>query len=528
MDRTASASHAGMTAGHRHDARYAPAGDGTDAARPHAAAQHLRARAPAAGSRLAELRHQTAELSVHIDSLTQAFERAPDEGVRAHLSYLIRLKSRQLADLEDETAELERLAPAARGRLRRGQARPARSPVQRAPGRAVAPGEIRETAPGHNGGAAPGGPAPTARAAAGHSPAGRGRDPVSGHEPNVAATTDIDPDMASGRMTALLAREDDSPGPPGAGRRPAARRAAAGLRRETDAGAAAGSAPPGSAPPGPSRGHAGEVSGPQMPSPRERTGDLVSRGRRSTYRPRLSRGRKAVIGAAAAAMIATIAAVVLATGSPGWPASVATVQREAAMACQNPNVASEPGQVNFACAKATRQILWVFALMTSGDNPHFTDARTGRVGLEPITPALGGEVAWSLNLHHPYNPGNPLDSLEVAARAINNIIGGATLTGADGQPVVQPGLESSPEGCTRYTGSAAVISHHGFPGRCARPVTTPEGQAALVADIYRKWIVGSPPWAAQAAAVLFENASNPGDPQVQAILEKLRQSGPLA
>jgi hypothetical protein len=516
MDRTASASHAGMTAGHRHDARYAPAGDGPDAARLHAAAQHLRARAPAAGSRLAELRHQTAELSVHIDSLTQAFERASDEGVRAHLSYLIRLKSRHLADLEDETAELERLAPGARGRLRRGQARPARNPGQPAPGRAVAPGKIRDTAPGHNAGAAPGGSAPTGRTAAGHGLAGRGTDPVSGHEPNVAATTDI------------------SPGPPGAGRRPAARRAGAGLHWAHDAGAAAagsappGSAPPGSAPPGPSRGHAGEVSGRQMPSPGERTGDLVSRGRRSTYRPRLSRRRKAVIGAAAAAMIATIAAVVMATGSPGWPASVATVQVEAAKACQNPNVASEPGQVNFACAKATRQILWVFALMTSGDNPHFTDARTGRVGLEPITPALGGEVAWSLNLHHPYNPDNPLDSLEVAARAINNIIGGATLTGADGQPVVQPGLESSPADCARYTGSAAVISHHGFPGRCARPVTTPAGQAALVADVYGKWIVGSPPWAAQAAAVLFENTSNPGDPQVQAILRKLRHSGPLA
>ena len=80
-------------------------------------------------------------------------------------------------------------------------------------------------------------------------------------------------------------------------------------------------------------------------------------------------------------------------------------------------------------------------------------------------------MAWSLNLHHPYNPSNPIDSLEVAARAINNIIGGATLTGSDGQPVVQPGLESSPANCLRYTGSAALTSRAGFPSLCAKPVT---------------------------------------------------------
>src|SRR5260370_25718674 len=98
---------------------------------------------------------------------------------------------------------------------------------------------------------------------------------------------------------------------------------------------------------------------------------------------------------------------------------------------QNPDVTSEPSQVNFACAKATRQILWIFALMMSGDDPNFADARTGRMGLEPITPTQGGEVACSLNLHHPYNPTNPIDSLSGAARVINNIIVVATLTGAN-------------------------------------------------------------------------------------------------
>jgi hypothetical protein len=203
---------------------------------------------------------------------------------------------------------------------------------------------------------------------------------------------------------------------------------------------------------------------------------------------------------------------------------VAVVQSEITTACQNPNVSSEPDQVNFSCAKETSQILWVFALMTSGDNPNFTDAKSGRQGLEPITPTQGGSVAWSLNLHHPYNPADPIDSLEVAARAINNIIGGATLTGSNGQPSVQPGLESSPANCARYTGSSAVVTRAGFPDICAQPVTSGAGQAALVADIYSKWLVGSPTANAQDASVLFENASNPGNAQVQAILRGLSGS----
>jgi hypothetical protein len=109
----------------------------------------------------------------------------------------------------------------------------------------------------------------------------------------------------------------------------------------------------------------------------------------------------------------------------------------------------------------------------------------------------------------------------VAARAINNIIGGATLTGANGTPAVQSGLESSPANCVRYTGSAALAARQGFPSLCALPVSSPAGQAALVADVYLKWVIGAGPQAAQNAAVLFENANNPGDPQVQAVLRHL-------
>jgi hypothetical protein len=257
----------------------------------------------------------------------------------------------------------------------------------------------------------------------------------------------------------------------------------------------------------------------------ERTQTLIDRGRRSTGRAGMSRSRKIMLGGAALAVVVAIASILLFRSNPSWPPSVATVQSEITMACQNPNVSSEPGQVNFACAKTTSQILWVFALMTSGDNPQYTDAKTGRQGLEPITPTQGGEVAWSLDLHHPYNPYDPVDSLAVAARAINNIIGGATLTSANGKPVVQPGLESDPGNCAKYTGSSAVVARAGFPSLCAQPVTTGTGQAALVADAYKQWVVGATPAAAYDVSVLFANANDPGNAQVQAILKTLPGAG---
>ena len=260
-------------------------------------------------------------------------------------------------------------------------------------------------------------------------------------------------------------------------------------------------------------------------TPDERTARLIGHGRKP---PEPShRGRNIVLtGLAIAIGAALITMLVRAAFRPGpsWPASVATVQRQIATACQNPDVRSEPSQVNFACNKATRQILWVFSLMTSGNNPDFASIRTGRQGLEPIRPSQGGQVAWSLNLHHPYNPANPIDSLQVAARAINNIIGGATLTAANGKPVVQPGLESVPANCARYTGSAAVTSRNGYPGLCAKPITSRAGQDYLVADVFQKWMVGAPPSAAQDAAILFQNAHNPGDQRVLAILRSLNSS----
>ena len=112
-------------------------------------------------------------------------------------------------------------------------------------------------------------------------------------------------------------------------------------------------------------------------------------------------------------------------------------------------------------------------------------------------------MAWSLNLHHPYDPANPIDSLEVAARAINNIIGGATLTGAQRQAGGPARAGKPPANCLRYTGSAAVTTRPASPACAPGRSRSPAGQAALVADVYQKWVVGAPPSAAQDAAVLF-------------------------
>jgi len=260
-------------------------------------------------------------------------------------------------------------------------------------------------------------------------------------------------------------------------------------------------------------GGGGLGSGAARPGTGSRAGSTLSR------LARLSK-RDAIIAGGAALALSIALALILPGGGPSWPASVAIVKQEIKTACLNPNVASDPGQVNFACATDTDQILWVFALMTSDDNPNFSDSATGRTGLEPITPAQGGEVAWSLNLHHPYDPANPVDSLSVAARAINNIIGGATVTSQSGAQVVQPGLESSAANCQRYTGSTALVVRPGFPSLCARPVTS-AGEAALVADVYQQWMVGAPSQDAADAGVLFTNASNPGDPRVQEIVHGL-------
>ena len=263
--------------------------------------------------------------------------------------------------------------------------------------------------------------------------------------------------------------------------------------------------------------------------PDGRTEALINGGRRNSAPRRTDffRGHWKALSAAAGAL-AVIGIIVTATSGGGrgasWPASVTRMQPQITTACQNPDVAAEPSQVNFACAPGTRQVLWVFALLTSGGNPGYVDPVTGRRGLEPITPGQGGDVAWSLNLHQPYDAANPVMSIEVAARAINNIVGGATLTDSAGQPSVQAGLEGKPANCQRYTGSPALTSRAGYPALCARPLTA-SGEKALVADVFRQWMTSAPAQTATDAGVLFANAGDPSSPQVQKILSSLPGSG---
>jgi hypothetical protein len=259
-----------------------------------------------------------------------------------------------------------------------------------------------------------------------------------------------------------------------------------------------------------------------------RAGALASYRRAAVRRP----GRRGIVrhwrvfAVGGTALAAGVVAAVVTAGNPGpgWPASVATVQAEAKTACANPDTAAEPSGLNFACAKDTQQVLWVFSLLTSGGNPRYTDPATGREGLEPITPAQGGDIAWSLNLRHPYDAANPVDSLTVAARAVNSIISGATVTSASGTADIEPGLESTAANCQRYTGSPALVTRAGYPAACAAPLTT-SGTQALVSDVFGQWMTGAPAKTANDAGVLFANAGDPGSPQVQAILATLPASG---
>jgi hypothetical protein len=295
------------------------------------------------------------------------------------------------------------------------------------------------------------------------------------------------------------------------------------LENTAFAGGSGGGAPAGD---GAGRDGAGG-GGPHAPD--GRTEALINRGRAPAGHSRMRWVRAHLRAIAIAAAIAGVAVLVLVLVLPGggasWPASVAQVQTEITQACENTNVAAEPSELNFACAKSSQQILWVFALLTSGNNPGFVDQATGRKGLEPIQPTQGGDIAFSLNLHHPYSAANPIDSLQVAARAINDIISGATLTNSSGGPLVEAGLESTAANCQRYTGSALLVTRSGFPARCAQPVSIPAGQAALVSDVFQQWMGGTPSQLAAQAGVLFANADNPGNSQVQAILASLPSFG---
>ncbi len=120
----------------------------------------------------------------------------------------------------------------------------------------------------------------------------------------------------------------------------------------------------------------GRPAGPTRPvleeewlEPADRTQELITRGRqtarpRTVRRPaakpkaarqktarrgRWRRRRAIAVGSAAGLAVLGIGAMIILRPGPSWPASVGTVRGEITTACQNPNIASEPSQVNFAC-----------------------------------------------------------------------------------------------------------------------------------------------------------------------------------
>jgi hypothetical protein len=115
-------------------------------------------------------------------------------------------------------------------------------------------------------------------------------------------------------------------------------------------------------------------SGGGAPAADGRTEALINRGRPGSRRPRRRRllAHWRLIVAGMVALLTGVVVALVATRGSGatWPASVATVQAELEQACANPDVAAEPSGLNFACAKDTNQVLWVFALLSRPDLLH--------------------------------------------------------------------------------------------------------------------------------------------------------------
>ena len=97
------------------------------------------------------------------------------------------------------------------------------------------------------------------------------------------------------------------------------------------------------------------LSGGDLYSPEARTAILINRGRSSATPRRIPRKVKIGAGVVFALVLFFILIAISVPGpGPAWPASVARVQAEITKACQNPDISSEPDQVNFACGKGTR------------------------------------------------------------------------------------------------------------------------------------------------------------------------------
>lgn len=236
------------------------------------------------------------------------------------------------------------------------------------------------------------------------------------------------------------------------------------------------------------------------------------------------RAQTALLVVVAIAVIALLVRTVH-TGGSGYPGNVNQVKSWISTACQNKNTLPTGSNVQFACSTQGRNILWVFALMSSGANPDYVgkmptqqEQQKGakqRFGLMPVPAGVGTLYASSLDLGHVYSPIPPkqyqsdpryvnqaaVDSLEVAALALNVDLGGTVAYGS-----VQQGLEGNkngPANCQRYTGSSAQTTLTSGLVVCAKPMT-PNGQLAAVEDLWLQWDI---PGSDQNSQTLAKNAA---------------------
>ncbi len=232
-------------------------------------------------------------------------------------------------------------------------------------------------------------------------------------------------------------------------------------------------------------------------------------------------------------------------GRASWGPVETSVHGVMKYACENVNVEQEPNQVNFACSPAGQQLLAVIALVMGHDNQNYTDNRTdGRQGLEPISPGQGGTIEWALDLPTYYQPDNAVQSVQVAARAINTILGGTSVTDAKtGKTVAQSGLESNAQNCLRYTGEPLLVAHlmkvvskngqtaeqqdPSWPVVCAGSITTASEQAAVARDVFKQWDTGAPAGLVDQVVAFFENWS-PSNPAIQQFVKQNNLQGVLA
>ena len=268
---------------------------------------------------------------------------------------------------------------------------------------------------------------------------------------------------------------------------------------------------------------AGPADQPGGPGTGARTEALINHGRRPARRSRTRRvlAHWRLLLSACVALVAGVdrgRCSRSAAAAPGWPASVASVRAEIKQACANPDVAAEPSGLNFACAKDTQQVLWVFSLLTSGNNPGYVDQGNWPQGPRANSASPGRGHRLVAQPAPPVQPGEP------ASTALRSRPARSTTSSAARPSPLALAAHSSKR-TDEHRGELRALhrlgrldTRQGYPAACASPVTRATARRRSLA------MHSSSGWAARRrrsraeAGILFQNADNPGSPKVQAIL----------